>query len=100
MVVFYLTGKAVDPSYYKKPDVSLVQTPEVKEVIAKNKYGLEHVGSTKVPLNFREMCYETIERSLSSLFQGSHKSLTAEYFSKLATSEAASSLSKAELDTR
>ena len=90
----------MDPSYYKKPDVASVQSPEVKEVVARNRYGLEHVESTKVALKFREMCYETIERALSSLFQGSHKSLTAEYFSKLATSEAASSLSKAELDKR
>ena len=90
----------MDPSYYKKPNAASVQSPAAKEVISKNRYGLEHVGSTKVALSFREMCYETIERALTSLFQGSHKSLTAEYFSKLATSETASSLSKAELDVR
>ncbi|KAI7817914.1 P-loop containing nucleoside triphosphate hydrolase protein [Gamsiella multidivaricata] len=94
-----LFGKAVDPSYYKRPTAPSAPTKEALEITSINKYDLSHSESTKIALRFRELCYETVERALSSLFQGSHRSLAADYFTRLAA-DRTSSLGKAELDAR
>jgi hypothetical protein len=76
-----------------------VKAAVAEEAAVANKHGLMHAESTKVDFKFRELCYETVERSLSSLFQGSHRSLALEYLSKL-TEDGTLTLSKAELDAR
>lgn len=92
-------GRSVEPSYYKKPVVTPVPSRETVEAAVVNRFGLAHVESTKIAIKFRELCYETVERALSSLFQGTHKSLATEYFSRLGA-DGAPPLSKAELDVR
>lgn len=69
------------PSYYKKP--APAQPPDAKTVVLENKYGLRDPESTKVPLGFRERCYQTVEGALQAKFNGPSKSLTRDYFSKL-----------------
>ncbi|KAG0252053.1 ATP-dependent DNA helicase Q5 [Mortierella polycephala] len=91
-----LFGSTVNSSFYKKPEVPV---SERIETAAANKYGLRHASSTTVALKFRELCYETVERALSALYMSSHKSLAAEYFSRLA-SDKVPPLSKTELDMR
>ncbi|KAI8605496.1 P-loop containing nucleoside triphosphate hydrolase protein [Dissophora ornata] len=95
-----LFGKEVDVSYYKKAEVTLSSLQESAAVQAANKYGLTHSESVKVPLKFRELCYETIERSLAGLFQGSHKSLATDYFSRVGGDGSPEPLSKSELDAK
>ncbi|KAF9402298.1 ATP-dependent DNA helicase Q5 [Mortierella sp. AD011] len=93
-----LFGNSVEPSYYEKPAAPSKASIEHIQAIAANRYGLSHIESPKVELKFRELCYETVERSLTSLLQGARKSLTAEYFSRLGTEQG--QLSKSEVDSR
>lgn len=72
---------------------------EVFETIATNKYGLSQATSSKVALRFRELCYETVEKNLGSLYQSAHKSLATEYLLRL-TPVTTASLPKSELDAR
>ncbi|GJJ67978.1 hypothetical protein EMPS_00324 [Entomortierella parvispora] len=83
-----LFGSSVDSSYYKKKEptappsnAASAKTPEAAIV---NKHNLVHPESTKVDIKFRGACYETIERALTNLYQGTHRSLSADYMSKLA----------------
>lgn len=69
------------------------------ETITANKYGLTQATSSKVALRFRELCYETVEKNLGSLYQSAHKSLATEYLLRLAPATTAS-LPKSELDAR
>ncbi|KAF9353858.1 ATP-dependent DNA helicase Q5 [Mortierella sp. AD094] len=93
-----LFGNSVEPSYYEKLAAPPKTSIEHIQAITANKYGLSHIESTKVELKFRELCYETVERSLISLLQGAHKSLTAEYFSRFGAEQ--EQLSKSEVDAR
>ncbi|KAF8963564.1 hypothetical protein BGZ46_000928 [Entomortierella lignicola] len=92
-----LFGNSVKPSYYEKPAAVPITPYQSVQTIPSNKYGLSHFESTKVALKFRELCYETVERALCSLLQGTHKSLTVEYFVRLGSQEG---LSKSDLDAR
>ncbi|KAF9929057.1 hypothetical protein FBU30_001900 [Linnemannia zychae] len=94
-----LFGKSVDPSYYRKPDIPAAQSTEIQETVAANKHNLCQPGSSKVALRFRELCYETVERALSTLYQGAHKSFATEYLLRL-TADTTVSLSKPELDAK
>lgn len=96
---FYSEGHSVDPSYYKKPAATPAPSQETVKAVVTNKYGLAHVESTKIELKFRELCYGTVERTLSSIFQGTHRSLAIEYLSKRAAG-CAPPLSKEELGLR
>jgi len=99
----YRVGSSVDPSYYKKKEtlVSSISASSAKtsETTLVNKYNLVHPESTKVDLKFRGACYETIEKTLTNLYQGTHRSLSADYMSKLAT-DLDPSLSKPDIDLR
>jgi len=99
LLSFHSEGHSVDPSYYKKPAATPAPSREIVQAAVTNKYGLAHIESTKIELKFRERCYETVERALSSLFQGTHRSLSTEYLSKIATISAPP-LSKEELGLR
>ncbi|KAF9435359.1 ATP-dependent DNA helicase Q5 [Entomortierella beljakovae] len=92
-----LFGDSVKPSYYQKPLPVPIPRQEPVQASVLNKYDLSHPESTKVDLKFRSLCYETVERALSSLLQGKHKSLTSEYFSRLG---AEINLSKNDMDSR
>ncbi|KAK3840957.1 MAG: P-loop containing nucleoside triphosphate hydrolase protein [Linnemannia gamsii] len=94
-----LFGKSVDPSYYKKSDTPALPSAVVLETITANKYGLAQATSSKVALKFRELCYETVERALASLYQSSHKSLSTDYLLRL-TPNTTANLAKTELDAR
>lgn len=72
---------------------------EVLETITTNKYGLSQATSSKVALRFRELCYETVEKNLGSLYQSAHKSLATEYLLRL-TPVTTASLPRSELDAR